>query len=67
MNWIFNSFAIIATHSPLIVREIVSDNVRVMRKVDGDILRLIPVSYNTLGEDIYKTAKDLSFPASKTD
>lgn len=49
---LFNSFAIIATHSPLIVREMIKANVLVLRKVDGNALRLTPVAYNTFGEDI---------------
>lgn len=48
----FKSYAIIATHSPLIVREVISSNVQVLRKVDGDMLNLSPVAYNTFGEDI---------------
>lgn len=48
----FRSYAIIATHSPLIVREVIRSNVQVLRKVDGDMLRLSPVAYNTFGEDI---------------
>ena len=48
----FKSFAIIATHSPLIVREVISSNVHVLQRVDNNVLHLSPVAYNTFGEDI---------------
>jgi len=47
----FRSFAIIATHSPLIVREVISKNVQVLQEVDNH-LQLVSVPYNTFGEDI---------------
>ena len=40
----FRSFAIIATHSPLVVREIVGQNVYVMRLLDGGIPNVSKVS-----------------------
>lgn len=49
---LFNSYAIIATHSPLIIREMISTNVQVLRTVEGGLLMLNPVAYNTFGEDI---------------
>lgn len=50
--WKFRSCAIIATHSPLIVREMINTNVQVLKNVDGDGLVLSPVAYATFGEDI---------------
>lgn len=47
----FQSFAIIATHTPLIVREIANTNVFLMRKNDGDMLQIGTVPFNTFGED----------------
>ena len=48
----FKSYAIIATHSPLIVRELVQSNVQVFRTVDENINMLSPISHQTFGEDI---------------
>lgn len=48
----FDSYAIIATHSPLVVREIVRRNVYLMHKVDGEIPVVDPVAFDTFGEDI---------------
>lgn len=48
----FDSYAIIATHSPLVVREIVRRNVFLMHKVDGEVPVVDPVAFDTFGEDI---------------
>lgn len=47
----FRSFAVIATHSPLVVREIVGENVYLMKTVDGDIPYVGKVSFETFGAD----------------
>jgi hypothetical protein len=47
----FSSFAIIATHSPLIVREMVGQNVYLMRTVDGVIPNVSKVAFETFGAD----------------
>lgn len=49
---LFDSFAIIATHSPLIVREIIPANVYRMIRQDSDNPSIAKVSFNTFGEDI---------------
>lgn len=50
--YVFNSYAIIATHSPLVIREMVNANVQFLRKMDDNSLKLSKVAYNTFGEDI---------------
>lgn len=47
----FRSFAVIATHSPLIVREMVGQNVYLMRMVDRDIPNVAKVAFETFGAD----------------
>ena len=47
----FQSFAIVATHTPLIVREIANTNVFLMRRNDGGILQIGTVPFDTFGED----------------
>lgn len=47
----FRSYAIIATHSPLIVREMVGQNVYLMRLVDGGIPNVAKVAFETFGAD----------------
>ena len=49
---LFDSFAIIATHSPLIVREIITSNVYRMVRQDSDNPSIAKVHFNTFGEDI---------------
>lgn len=49
---LFDSFAIIATHSPLIVREIITSNVYRMVRQDSDNPSIAKVPFNTFGEDI---------------
>lgn len=48
----FQSFAIIATHSPLIVREIVNSNVYRIIRLPDDVPTIGTIPYNTFGEDI---------------
>lgn len=47
----FSSYAVIATHSPLIVREMVGQNVYLMRQVDGGIPNVSKVAFETFGAD----------------
>ena len=47
----FDSFAIIATHSPLVVREIVNSQVFLMKRMEGGIPQIGPVTFDTFGED----------------
>lgn len=47
----FRSFAVIATHSPLVVREIIGENVYLMKTVDGDIPNVGKVPFETFGAD----------------
>ena len=47
----FDSFAVIATHSPLVVREIVDKQVFLMRRMEGNIPQIAPVTFDTFGED----------------
>lgn len=49
---LFDSFAFIATHSPLIVREIITSNVYRMVRQDYDNPSIAKVHFNTFGEDI---------------
>lgn len=48
----FDSYAIIATHSPLVVRECVRENVYVMVRNTENIPTIGGVAFNTFGEDI---------------
>lgn len=47
----FRSYAVIATHSPLVVREIVGQNVYLMQKLDGGIPTVAKVAFETFGAD----------------
>lgn len=47
----FQSYGIVSTHSPLIVRELAGKNVYLMRR-HGDNLTLGKIGFETLGEDI---------------
>lgn len=47
----FRSFAVIATHSPLIVREMVGQNVYLMRIVESGIPNVAKVAFETFGAD----------------
>lgn len=48
----FQCYAIIATHSPLVVREMVGKNVYLMQKTDDNIPLLGHLDIETFGEDI---------------
>ena len=47
----FESYAIIATHSPLIVREMVSDNVYTLERIDNT-LSVAKIGIESFGEDV---------------
>lgn len=47
----FRSFAVIATHSPLIVREMVGQNVYTMKMLEGSIPNVSKVAFETFGAD----------------
>lgn len=47
----FNSFCIMATHSPLVIQEIPSDNVIIFRR-DGDSLTVQPLTFETFSQDL---------------
>lgn len=47
----FESYAVIATHSPLVIREIVSDNVFVLSR-NGVVLNVAKIGIESFGEDI---------------
>lgn len=47
----FESYAIIATHSPLIVREMVSDNVYTLERIDK-VLSVAKIGIECFGEDV---------------
>lgn len=49
---IFKSYAIIATHTPLVVREMAGKNVFLMQKMQDGIPQIAPVGFETLGEDV---------------
>src|SRR5574344_543954 len=47
----FNSYIIIATHSPLVIRELVSDRVYIMRR-EHDLLDISKIPIESFGEDV---------------
>lgn len=47
----FNSFCIMATHSPLVIQEIPSDNVIIFRR-EGNSLEVQPLAYETFSQDL---------------
>lgn len=47
----FESYAIVATHSPLVVRELMSDNVYTMERTD-DVLSIAKIGIECFGEDV---------------
>lgn len=49
---VFKSYAIIATHTPLVVREMAGKNVYLMQKMQDGIPQIAPVGFETLGEDV---------------
>lgn len=56
---IFDSYAIITTHSPLIVREILGQNVFVMRRMEDDDVYIGSCQHDTFGEDVSILYKDI--------
>ena len=56
---IFDSYAIITTHSPLIVREILGQNVFVMRRMENDDVYIGSCEHETFGEDVSVLYKDI--------
>ena len=49
---VFKSYAIIASHTPLVVREMAGKNVFLMQKMQDGIPQIAPVGFETLGEDV---------------
>lgn len=49
---VFKSYAIIATHTPLVVREMAGKNVYLMQKMRDGIPQIAPIGFETLGEDV---------------
>ena len=47
----FNSFCIMATHSPLVIQEIPSDNVIIFKR-EGDSLAVQPLPFETFSQDL---------------
>ena len=47
----FDSYAIIATHSPFIIRELISDNVYTMEREDN-MLMVAKIGIESFGEDV---------------
>lgn len=56
---IFDSYAIITTHSPLIVREILGQNVFVMKRMENDDVYIGNCQHETFGEDVSVLYKDI--------
>ncbi len=56
---VFKSYAIIATHSPLVVREMAGKNVFLMQKMQDGIPQIAPVCFETLGEDVATLYRNL--------
>ena len=56
---VFKSYAIIATHTPLVVREMVGKNVFLMQKMQDGIPQIAPVGFETLGEDVATLYRNL--------
>lgn len=54
----FQSFAIIATHSPLVIRELKSDSVLIMKRYE-DELHVSKIGYESLGASINKLTNDI--------
>lgn len=48
----YESYAIIATHSPLVIREMIGRNVFVMNKYDGDTRLVQSIDFECFGENI---------------
>lgn len=47
----FNSFAIIATHSPIVIQEVSSRNVKVFKR-EGDFLEVSNIEHETFSENL---------------
>lgn len=56
---VFKSYAIIATHTPLVVREMVGKNVFLMQKMQEGVPQIAPVGFETLGEDVATLYRNL--------
>lgn len=56
---VFKSYAIIATHTPLVVREMAGKNVYLMQKMQDGIPQIAPVGFETLGEDVATLYRNL--------
>lgn len=48
----FQSYAVIATHSPLVIREIPGSLVSVIRRMEGDVALVQNIGIETFGEDV---------------
>ena len=48
----FQSYAVIATHSPLVIREIPGNLVSVIKRMDGDVALIENIGMETFGEDV---------------
>lgn len=48
----FQSYAVIATHSPLVIREIPGNLVSVIKKMDGNVALIENIDIETFGEDV---------------
>lgn len=49
---VFDSYAIIATHSPLVIREMMGHNVYLMQRMDDGAFSMSSLPYETFGENI---------------
>lgn len=52
----YNSFCILATHSPQVIREIPADNVKIFRR-NGDYLEVEPIAVETFSEDLSRISE----------
>lgn len=48
----FQSYAVVATHSPLVIREIPGNLVSVIRRMEGDVALVQNIGMETFGEDV---------------
>lgn len=48
----FQSYAVIATHSPLVIREIPGNLVSVIKRMDGNVALIENIGMETFGEDV---------------
>lgn len=55
----FKSYAIVTTHSPIVVREMVRKNVFTLRRIDGDSVYISHVGHETFGEDVSVLYRDI--------